>query len=261
VSRLFVDDRGAGTPVVLLHSAGMSGRQWRRAAQRLAEAGLRTVVPDFTGHGSSPEWPEPTPFSFEADVQQVIDLLAARGPAHVIGHSYGGFIALLAARAAPDSVRSLAVYDPVSMGTLDAARDRDALADLARVTFAWERSPAGRDRWLALFVDYWMGTGAWAGLRDDARAEFRRVAWVVYESARTLVQDATPASAYAGLAVPVLLLGGQESPLAARRVLERLHEAIPGARTETLAGAGHMGPLTHHAAVNDLLLTWCASQS
>jgi pimeloyl-ACP methyl ester carboxylesterase len=244
---------------VWLHSSGMSGRQWRRAAGRTADAGLRAVVPDFTGHGASPLWPEPRPFSFTVDVREVADLLEARGPAHLIGHSYGGFIALLAALAVPRYVLSVAVYDPVAMGTLNATRDRDARGDLARVDFAWDGSREGRDRWLAMFVDYWMGEGGWAALREDARAEFRRVAWVVYEGARTLVRDATPASAYGALSVPVLLLGGQESPLAAQRVVARLGEAIPGARIEKLAGAGHMGPLTHAALVNDLLLAWCSA--
>jgi pimeloyl-ACP methyl ester carboxylesterase len=259
VSGLFVDDRGTGVPVVWLHSSGMSGRQWRRAAGRAADAGLRAVVPDLSGHGASPVWPEPRPFSFELDVREVEALLDARGPAHLIGHSYGGFIALLAALAVPRQVLSVAVYDPVAMGTLDATRDGDARDDLARVDFAWDGTSEGRDRWLAMFVDYWMGSAGWAALREDARAEFRRVAWVVYEGARTLVRDATPASAYGALPMPVLLLGGQESPLAARRVVARLDEAIPGARAETLAGAGHMGPLTHAALVNELLLDWCSA--
>ena len=235
----------------------MSGRQWRRAAANLIEAGLRAVVPDLSGHGQSPGWPEPRPFSFEIDVREVAGLLDRLGPAHVIGHSYGGFLALLVALASPTRVLSLAVYDPVAMGTLNGARDADARADLARVDFAWDGSPAARERWLARFVDYWMGAGAWDGLRDDARAEFRRVAWVVYEGAHTLVSDPTPAAAYAALSIPVLILGGQQSPLAARRVVERLAEAIPGARREILAEAGHMGPLTHAPSVNDRLLEWC----
>ena len=235
----------------------MSGRQWRRTAALLMDAGLRAVVPDLTGHGQSPPWPEPRPFSFERDVVEMAALLGRLGPAHLVGHSYGGFLALLTALAAPAIVLSLAVYDPVAMGTLEAERDADARADLARVDFAWDGSPEARERWLALFVDYWMGAGGWAALREEARAEFRRVAWVVYEGARTLVRDRTPASAYAALPVPVLILGGQDSPLAARRVAERLEEAIPGARLETFAGAGHMGPLTHAATVNDRLLAWC----
>jgi pimeloyl-ACP methyl ester carboxylesterase len=104
-----------------------------------------------------------------------------------------------------------------------------------------------------------MGAGGWAALREEARAEFRRVAWVVYEGARTLVADETPASAYRALAAPLLLVGGEESPLAARRVVQRLQEAVPGARAETLAGMGHMGPLTHEALVSGRLLGWVSA--
>jgi pimeloyl-ACP methyl ester carboxylesterase len=53
---LHVDDLGVGDAVRLLHSSGLSGRQWRR------------IVPDLTGHGQSPPWPAPTPFSFRTDV-------------------------------------------------------------------------------------------------------------------------------------------------------------------------------------------------
>src|SRR5688500_5338524 len=133
----------------------MSGRQWRRTASRLVEAGLRAVVPDLSGHGQSPEWPEPRAFSFHVDVTEVTDLVSSLGRAHLVGHSYGGFIALLAALAAPKQVLSLAVYDPVAMGTLEPERDREARADLARVAFAWDGSTEGRERWLEMFVDYW----------------------------------------------------------------------------------------------------------
>jgi pimeloyl-ACP methyl ester carboxylesterase len=250
---LSLDDRGTGVPVVMLHSSGLSGRQWRRTASRLVEAGLRAIVPDLTGHGQSPAWPEPMPFSFHKDVAEVAELLDTLPPAHLVGHSYGGFIALLAALARPRQVLSLAVYDPVAMGTLELERDADAREDLARVGFAWDGSSEGRDRWLAGFVDYWMGAGGWAALREDARAEFRRVGWVVYEGARTLVRDPTPATAYRALSMPVLVLGGGGSPLAARRVVSRLREALPGARGHVLEDAGHMGPLTHTDRVNDLL--------
>jgi pimeloyl-ACP methyl ester carboxylesterase len=260
VGDLYVHDAGEGVPVVLLHSSGMSGRQWRRLAGSLVERGLRAVVPDLTGHGQSAAWAEPQAFSFRIDAARVVTLLSTLGrPAHLVGHSYGGFLALLAALAAPSNVLSLAVYDPVAMGTLDAAMDGDARGDLAQVGFGWDGSDAAREQWLERFVDYWMGAGGWSALREDARAEFRRVAWVVYEGARTLVSDDTPASAYRALSVPVLLIGGQASPLAARRVVQRLGETIVGAQTEELDGVGHMGPLTHADTVNDLLLRWVSA--
>lgn len=48
-----------------------------------------------------------------------------------------------------------------------------------------------REAWLRQFVDYWSGTGAWARLRAEARAEFVRTAWVAYAGARSLVADET----------------------------------------------------------------------
>ena len=243
-----------------LHSSGLSGRQWRRLASALVDRGFRAVVPDLVGHGKSPDWPEPEPFSFQVDVEHVVALLESLGePAHLVGHSYGAFVALLAARAAPTRVRSLVLFEPVAFGLLDRVEDADAARELESVGSTWDASPEGRERWLRSFVDYWSGPGAWAALREDARAEFRRVAWVVYRAVVALVSDTTPASAYRALGAPVLLMTGEQSTLAAHAVIRRLREALSDAHVVTIPGAGHMGPLTHADVVNEAVLGWVAA--
>jgi pimeloyl-ACP methyl ester carboxylesterase len=252
---LHVEDSGTGDPVVLLHSSGMSGRQWKRLASALSSRGMRAVVPDLSGHGRSPEWPEPTPFSYLIDVERMTRLLESLGtPAHLVGHSYGGLLSLLVSVRAPTLVRSLVLYDPVAFGVLDPVKDADAGRDLERVPPAWDGTADGRERWLEAFVNYWGEPGAWASLRDDVRAEFRRVGWVVYQEVSTLVKDPTPASAYREIPAPVLLLSGQSSPIAAHRVARRLADSFPHARTVTVEHAGHMGPLTHADVVNRTIL-------
>ena len=74
--------------------------------------------------------------------------------------------ALKLALAHPALVRSLAVYEPVAFGVLDepSADDDAARADLARLDLRYDG-----ERWLAAFVDWWSGTGAWAGLGRDGR--------------------------------------------------------------------------------------------
>jgi pimeloyl-ACP methyl ester carboxylesterase len=240
----------ADAPALLLHSSGLSGRQFRQLAVALGERDVRVVVPDLNGQGSSPPWPEPRPFSFRQDVADVVSLLDREGRMHVVGHSYGGFVALQSALARPSAVASLAVYDPVAFGALDRARDADVFAEVGSRGLGWGPEASDRERWLTAFVDYWGGAGAWGALREDARAEFRRVAWVVREGVRTLMEDTTPAVDYRVVGAPALLLTGEASPAAARRVIERLAEALPHARTVTIPGAGHMGPLTHAEAVN-----------
>jgi pimeloyl-ACP methyl ester carboxylesterase len=259
LSRLHVEQLGAGAPVVLLHSSGLSGRQWRRLARAVAEQGFRVVVPDLTGHGASPAWPEPKPFAFRRDVDEVVTLLSGGAATHLVGHSYGGLVALHAALAAPSSVRSLTLFDPVAFGSLDPVADADARAELAGVDLVWGTTPEEHERWLAMFVDYWGGAGAWAALREEARAEFRRVGWVVHEGATSLVDDQTPATAYRAVTVPLRLVSGEHSPLAARRVVQLLGEAVPGSTVIVIPQAGHMAPLSHADQVNAEILAGLAA--
>jgi pimeloyl-ACP methyl ester carboxylesterase len=251
---LHIETVGEGVPVHLLHSSGLSGRQWKRLAGRLAGEGFSAIVPDLTGHGASPPWLEPVPFSYRDDVDLFVETLKAGPPVHVVGHSYGGLVAILAALEVPDAVRSLVLFEPVAMGVLDALADADAKASLEKIEVPWGTSPDDHEGWLRAFVDYWGGTGAWDALREEARAEFRRVGWVVKEEVTTLGSDRTPRSAYGIIRCPVTLLTGELSPLAAGRVVTHLAAALPNAHVITLPGAGHMAPLAQAATVNDLIV-------
>ncbi len=251
---MHVEDAGQGEPVFLLHSSGLSGRQWKRLSQELAKRQMRAVAPHLTGQGASTPWLEPEAFDFRIDVERALALVRQTGPAHVVGHSYGGLLAVQLARAAPELVRSLSLFDPVAFGALDPAADADVWRELSAVDFSWGPDAAGRERWLTTFVDFWGGSGAWSALREEARGEFRRVGWVVKEGVRSLFEDRTPASAYAGFRFPVHLLTGELSPRPAHRILDRLREAIPGARITSVPKAGHLAPVTHAEAVNRVLL-------
>jgi pimeloyl-ACP methyl ester carboxylesterase len=224
---------------MLLHSSGMSSRQFSRLAPKLVEAGYRAVLVDLTGHGKSPPLAEGTPMSWRDDVAEVIALITE--PTKIVGHSYGGLIALHAALVAP--VTKLVLYDPVAIGILDPVADADVLATLSTI------GGATPDAWMCAFVDYWGGAGAWNGLRDNVRDEFRRVAWAVRKGVITLMTDQT--KTYPKL--PLALLTGELTPIAEQRVVERL-AAVTGASITRIAGAGHMGPLSHADVVNARVL-------
>ena len=65
---LHVTIRGEGETVLLLHSGGMSSRQWRRLSDRLSSS-FRVVAPDFPGSGSNPLWPDDRPFDLSLDLR------------------------------------------------------------------------------------------------------------------------------------------------------------------------------------------------
>lgn len=253
---LVYSDVGSGPPVVLLHSGGLSSRQWGRLGEQLAGT-HRVLAPDFIGYGQSSAWPEGELFHFILDALAVEALVDHVGePVRLVGHSYGGFIALLAALHRPALVRSVAAFEPVAFGVLHSSGDEAGLSSLvaANVDASLRDTPlGGQEPWLRAFVDYWNEEGAWDRLSEAARGSFRAVAWKLFGEVRSLLLDRTPHQAYATLKVPTLLMGGETSPIAARRVASVLGEAIPRARVQTVAGAGHMGPLTHAPEVNRLI--------
>lgn len=251
-------DQGEGVPVVLVHSSGMSSRQWSRIAARLGPD-RRVVAPDLIGSGKSEGVPHDAPFHFSWDVEAVEAVLATLGesPYHLVGHSYGGLLALTVARRHPERVLSLCLYEPVAFGVLYSEGDRAGIASLEDYdpdgTFLQDEG-GGAEPWMERFIDWWQGPGAWRGLSEPAQSAFLGVGRKVFQEVRSLLLDRTPLEAYAKLTMPALLLSGAHSPLAARRVCELFARALPNARLHTFEDAGHMGPLTHGPLVAAELL-------
>ncbi|HMJ55688.1 MAG TPA: alpha/beta hydrolase [Polyangiaceae bacterium] len=248
---LAVHERGEGEPVVLLHSGGFSARQWRKLVDVLSVT-HRVSTPDLLGYGASSPWPVGAAFHPRQDLaalEALLDGLAA--PAHVVGHSYGGLLALKLALSRPRAVHSLALFEPVAFGVLDEPADAEARAAIGLVLGDYRPdAQGGDDVWLGKFVDWWNGPGTWNALGEEVRASFRAVGWKVFQEVLSIGADRTSRSTFATITVPTLLLGGERTPSTEKRVIEKLAAALPNATLKVFAEMGHMGPITHAAIVN-----------
>ena len=116
----YVREAGAGVPLVCIHASASSSGQWRPLMDRLAGR-FRTLAVDLYGSGKSPEWPADRPLTLADEVALLEPIFESVGDRfHLIGHSYGGAVALKAALAGPGRLRSLVLFEPVLFALLNA---------------------------------------------------------------------------------------------------------------------------------------------
>ena len=236
---------GAGTPVVMLHASLGSKSQWAGLAVRLASR-FRVVAVDLCGYGDNAMPLSSCGFTLDDEVRLVMSRLDAlvKPPArfHVVGHSYGGLVALRLAARHAGRVAGLALYDPVVFGLL---RDDPVLADIRQreqevVTLVAQ----GRRREAAQrFVDFWSGPGSYVSQAEPVQLGIaRRVAKVPLDFQAAWSWPSGRADLGA-VRVPTLLLAGSRSPAVAQRIVMLLTRTLRDCRVGWF-DAGHMGPIT-----------------
>ena len=255
-ARVELFERGAGEPVILLHCSASSGEQWRSLAERLADR-YRVLAPDLWGYGGTDMW-RGGDFSLSSEAEIVLAMLhRAGGRAHLVGHSYGGAVALRVALRHAPAVKSLALIEPVALHLLREEHyvDQAALAEISvaadRVKDALARGE--RERGMREFVDYWSGEGAWGALAEAKRAALLPRLEKVVLDFHAAFEDPARVQDFWPLFMPTLLLQGGRSPLPPRRICSQLSRVLPESRLAIVEGAGHMLPLTHAERVNELV--------
>ncbi|HET9024311.1 MAG TPA: alpha/beta hydrolase [Burkholderiaceae bacterium] len=241
--------------VVLLHSSASSSRQWGALAERLAPRfDVRTL--DFHGHGARDPWAGNRPLTLVDDAALVAPILGEAGPVHLVGHSYGGAVALKVAAMWPGRIASVAVYEPVLFRWLfaaepDAVAAREPWAVAAAMRSALNRGEAqcAAER----FLDYWGGTGTWVSMSQDRQASQAARMRSVLAHFDALARDVPSGARLRGLRMPMLFLSGAATVASTARIAALLRSALPAARHLTLPGAGHLGPITHPDVVNDAI--------
>jgi pimeloyl-ACP methyl ester carboxylesterase len=236
---------------LLIHcSLGHAGG-WARLLAALDDL-VTGIAYDLPGHGRSADW------DGVSDIQGVstamaVDLLEhdAQGPVDVIGHSFGGTVAIRLAVERPDLVRSLVLIEPVFFAVAVQDRPDVLVQDEAHMRDYRAALRAG-DRIAAAkaFTSVWGDGRGWDSMPAPQQKALAARIHLIEAGAPAIYGDCAgilSGGKLEGITCPVLLIRGGDSPDAVAAINDGLARRIPQARQVAVPGAGHMAPITHPA--------------
>jgi lipase len=177
-------------------------------------------------------------------------------PFHLVGHSFGGAVALKIAHVMPDMIRSLTVIEPAAFHLLDRhTLDLNHLTSVRSLASFMRRALARGDADAAMmqFVDFWNGQGAWARTSLGLRQKLAQQTVQVIADFTAIESETATLVDYAAIRCPVLAVTGRNSPLVTQHLTERVAATLAGARLAEILDAGHMVPLTDPHEVDPII--------
>ncbi len=248
--------------VIAVHGSASTGAQWSRLADELCD-GFEVSAPDLPGYGKLRNVAfsgRPTLYGDAIKIASAAYQTCT--PVHLVAHSYGAAVALAYALENPNDIASLTLIEPTLFHLLCAGGSKDlayyseisAVANAIRVD-CLNGTPK---RAMAHFVDYWNGAGTWQSIAPALQASLAAQTRQVARNFAAAFSETWPASICQRIQCPTLIVTAEKSRGPVKRVAEIVAGAVPQARLECIADAGHMATVTHPDVVNPLIAKFLA---
>jgi pimeloyl-ACP methyl ester carboxylesterase len=248
--RIDYDESGAGPTVVLVPGSCSTSAAWRPVIGAW-NGQFRAVTTSLLGYGGTAERRtagDPS-ISYELEVVESV-VRAAGGGVHLVGHSFGGLVALAVALRGRVSLASLTVVEAPAAELLRACGELELYGAFQQMTDSYfARFATGNADAIAGMIDFYGGAGTFASWPPRLRG---------YAIETTPVNILDWASAYgfplsaatlAAIDVPTLIVRGGASHPAVQRANALLRAHVSGAALATIDGAAHFMIATHADAL------------
>lgn len=248
-------DEGRGQPVILIHSSVSANRQWRSLSASLKDR-YRVLAINLFGYGETTPWPGDSPQSLYAQAQLVIALCEDVGsPVHLVGHSFGGSVALKAALLFGSRVGELILLEPNPFYLLRQGGRKKAYLE-SRSLRDQVKCFGSLGDWHMVaesFANYWLGDGSWRAMPEKRRAAFAESLPPNFHEWDAVMDEQTTIEDWKALTAQTLVVSDKSTRLPIREIVDIFAQACPHWSFRFIADAGHMAPLTRPDLINPIV--------
>ena len=257
----FLEAGSSGPLVILVHSSVSGARQWRRLMDEL-KGRFRVRAVNLFGYGKTPPWRGADPQSLD-DQAALVEAALPENADQIclVGHSFGGSVAMKAALRLAGRVDKLVLLETNPFYLLAQAGRAEAFAEAMELHNCIKTFGA-LGQWAAAaekFADYW-GGGSWRDMSSERRAAFAEALKPNFHEWDAVMNEATSAEEWAA-ALPrnTLLACDPDTVLPIREIAGILHDCCPEWAYAEVPGGGHMAPLVRPDLINPIVTSFLDS--
>ena len=252
----YLEAGSSGPLVMLLHSSVSGARQWRRLMGDLQDR-FRVRAVNLFGYGKTPPWSAETTQSLDDQARLVEAALPANtDEVYLVGHSFGGSVAMKAAARLAGRITKLVLLETNPFYLLAQSGRLDAFAEAMDMRNCIKKFGALGEWAIAAekFANYWGGAGTWREMPAERRIAFAEALKPNFFEWDAVMNETTSAQQWAIL-LPraTLLVSDPSTVLPIREITAVLRQSCPGWTYKEVPGAGHMAPLTRPDLINPLI--------
>ncbi len=245
-TNFFFVEKGKGELVVLIHGSLGDYRDWKRQMEPLSKSGFRALTYSRRNHYPNPWKDYPLNYSLKTERDDLVGILQELGErAHLIGHSYGGYVAALVARDYPHLVKKVVIAEPPIFTLLrDAEEDRSFSDRFHEEVIEPVRKSLKENNVEAAIKIFLEGITGSKQIYEDLKPNYRNI---MLDNANTALaeieitpdRDPFDCEDASKISAPTLLIKGISSPKVLQSIIVHLGKCIPKSKVETIPRASH----------------------
>lgn len=251
-------EAGSGEKVILVHSSVAGAKQWRSLMETLSED-FHVFAINLFGYGDTRSW-EVDGTQRLADQARLIEPFLPKETAKVsiVGHSFGGSVAMMMAAMFKEKVRRLILIEPNPFYLLEKHGRSEAYQEAVILRNAIKSNGASGEWEVAaeVFANYWTGAGSWEAMTDDRKVKFARALVPNFHEWDAVMNEVTSFAEWQrDLPWDTTFVSAKDTVRSIREIVELMEEHVPEWRFKQIERGGHMAAMTKPDAINPIVLS------
>jgi len=254
-------EQGDGPAVLFIPGSFSTPAAWAGIQTRLPQQ-YRFFGTSLCGYGSTEETRSLINFGIEHHVQNIEAVVQEIGePVHLVGHSFGGTVALASALSGAFDVLSITTFEANPLTLIDERGHHELFDAVKEMSAEYETAVhMGEHDAASRIIDFWGGDGSFDAMPDGVKGYCRKTTFANVLDWHTAFSFEANMSDYGSLSMPVLLVRGGHANIQMIEITEALRTCLPNQHAIVIEGANHFLITSHPRACAQYLSMFLEDQ-